>query len=46
LYRYEGEAPVPVFQPVPAGVRAISERLKQEFDPTGVFNPGRLFSEF
>lgn len=46
LYRYEGEAPVPVFHPVSAGVRAISERLKQEFDPTGVFNPGRLFREF
>lgn len=46
LYRYEGGAPVPVFHPVTAIVRAISQRLKQELDPTGVFNPGRLFREF
>jgi glycolate oxidase FAD binding subunit len=46
LYRYEGTPAVPVFQPVAAGVRAISQRLKQELDPTGMFNPGRLFREF
>ena len=45
LYRYEGEPGVPVFHPVAAGVRAISQRLKQEFDPTGMFNPGRLLRE-
>lgn len=46
LYRHDGAATVPVFHPVVNGVRAISERLKQEFDPTGMFNPGRLFREF
>ena len=46
LFRQDGHAGVPVFHPVTPGVRAISERLKQEFDPTGMFNPGRLFREF
>lgn len=46
LYRHDGSSAVPVFHPVTNGVRAISERLKQEFDPTGMFNPGRLFREF
>lgn len=46
LYRYEGTAQVPVFHPVSAAVRVISQRLKQELDPTGMFNPGRLFREF
>ncbi len=46
LYRYEGTPAVPVFHPVPAGIRVISQRLKQELDPTGMFNPGRLFREF
>ena len=41
LYRYAGRPSIPVFHPVTAGVRAISERLKQEFDPTG-----RFFREF
>lgn len=46
LFRHDGKASVSVFHPVARGVRAISERLKQEFDPTGMFNPGRLFREF
>lgn len=46
LFRHEGTSAVPVFHPVTAGVRVISQRLKQELDPTGVFNPGRLFREF
>lgn len=46
LYRYDGEPPVPVFHPVSAGVQAISQRLKQELDPSGMFNPGRLFRDF
>lgn len=45
LYRYEDTPAVPVFHPVAAAVGAISQRLKQEFDPTGMFNPGRLFRE-
>jgi len=46
LFRAAGQPLVPVFHPPSPGVRAISERLKQEFDPTGMFNPGRLFREF
>lgn len=46
LYRYDGEPTVPVFHPVSAGVQAISQRLKQELDPSGMFNPGRLFRDF
>lgn len=46
LYRHDGNPSVPVFHPVATGVRAISQRLKQELDPTGMFNPGRFFREF
>jgi len=46
LFRYEGVPAVPVFHPVQPGVLAISQRLKQELDPTNMFNPGRLFRDF
>lgn len=46
LFRHDGASAVPVFHPVSPGVRVISQRLKQELDPTGVFNPGRLFRDF
>lgn len=32
-----------VFQPLSAGLAAIHHRLKNEFDPSGVFNPGRMY---
>ena len=35
-------AAVPVFQPQPAPVAALSERLREQFDPNGVLNPGRM----
>jgi glycolate oxidase FAD binding subunit len=31
-----------VFQPLTTGVHSIVKRLKHEFDPQGLFNPGRL----
>ena len=31
-----------VFHPVAAGLAMITQRLKNEFDPQGLFNPGRL----
>lgn len=38
-----GRAPADgVFQPLSPGVATIVRRLKQEFDPKGLFNPGRL----
>ena len=35
-------AAVPVFEPQPAALAALSQRLKAEFDPKGILNPGRL----
>jgi glycolate oxidase FAD binding subunit len=35
-----------VFQPLPPALMAIHRRLKAVFDPHGVFNPGRLVTEF
>ncbi len=34
-----------VFQPLPAPLARIHRALKTEFDPTGVFNPGRMYLE-
>ncbi len=34
-----------VFHPLPRAVMAIQRRLKQAFDPQGIFNPGRLWRE-
>jgi glycolate oxidase FAD binding subunit len=36
-------ATVPVFQPQPPALAALSARLKQSFDPQAVFNPGRMY---
>jgi len=33
-----------VFQPEDAGVRALSRRVKESFDPKGVLNPGRMWA--
>lgn len=47
LYR-PGRARIPsdgVFHPLSPGVAEITRRLKQEFDPAGLFNPGRLVLE-
>ena len=32
-----------VFQPLPAGLLALQQRLKQAFDPKHLFNPGRMY---
>jgi glycolate oxidase FAD binding subunit len=42
LFRH-GDAGVPVFHPLPAALLAIHQRLKREFDPHGVLNPGRMY---
>ncbi|MDO8789138.1 MAG: glycolate oxidase subunit GlcE [Sulfuritalea sp.] len=34
-----------VFSPLPPGLMEVHRRLKQSFDPYGVFNPGRLYPE-
>jgi glycolate oxidase FAD binding subunit len=35
-------AAVPVFQPRPPALAALSQRVKESFDPKGLFNPGRM----
>jgi glycolate oxidase FAD binding subunit len=45
-HRGDVPADVPAFHPLSAGVLQIHQRLKQEFDPAGVFNRHRLIPEF
>ena len=33
------------FHPLPPALAAIHRRLKAEFDPAGIFNPGRMYPE-
>lgn len=35
-------AAVPVFEPQPPALAALSRRLREQFDPRGVLNPGRM----
>lgn len=38
-------AATPVFQPMPPNLLALQRRLKQAFDPKGLFNPHRLLED-
>ena len=40
--RFRGQGDEPVFDPLPDVLAKVHRRLKREFDPRGVFNPGRL----
>lgn len=40
-----GDRGVEVFHPLPGAMHAIQRRLKQAFDPAGIFNPGRLYPD-
>lgn len=45
LFRHDRTSRIPadgVFQPLAVSAHAVVRRLKGEFDPKGVFNPGRL----
>ena len=33
---------IPVFHPQPAPLSALAARVKESFDPKGLFNPGRI----
>ena len=35
-------AALPVFQPQPPALAALSARLKEQFDPKNILNPGRM----
>ena len=35
-----------VFQPLPRAAMALHQRIKRTFDPSGIFNPGRMYPEF
>jgi glycolate oxidase FAD binding subunit len=39
-----GDKSVGVFHPLAPAVAKIHERLKQSFDPAGIFNPGRMYA--
>jgi glycolate oxidase FAD binding subunit len=41
-----GDKSLGVFAPLPAPLLQIHRRLKQAFDPAGIFNPGRMYSAF
>ncbi|SER29351.1 glycolate oxidase FAD binding subunit [Nitrosomonas sp. Nm51] len=45
LFRNHTSA-APVFQPLNPALAGIHQRLKQQFDPAGILNPGRLYPEF
>jgi len=38
-----GDKSAGVFQPLPPALLTIHRKLKQTFDPAGIFNPGRLY---
>jgi len=40
-----GDRDIEVFQPLTPSLMAIHRNLKQAFDPQGLLNPGRLFTE-
>jgi glycolate oxidase FAD binding subunit len=33
-----------IFEPLDAGLAALTKRLKESFDPKGVLNPGRMYA--
>ena len=38
-------AKVPVFEPLPTALAALTRRVKESFDPKHLFNPGRLYPD-
>lgn len=40
-----GDGSIPVFQPLAPVVARIETRLRAEFDPAGIFNPGRMHAD-
>jgi glycolate oxidase FAD binding subunit len=44
LFR-RGDKATGVFHPLPPALMAIERKLKRQFDPAGIFNPGRMYAE-
>ena len=42
---FRHDALTDVFQPLTPALAQIHQRLKKEFDPAGIFNPGRMYSD-
>ncbi|SFK13972.1 glycolate oxidase FAD binding subunit [Nitrosomonas aestuarii] len=42
---FRGNQSNQIFQPLGTALLSIHQRLKQKFDPAGIFNPGRLYPE-
>jgi glycolate oxidase FAD binding subunit len=38
-------AEIPVFQPLPAALAALTRRVKESFDPHRLLNPGRMYAD-
>jgi glycolate oxidase FAD binding subunit len=43
---FRGTSRQDVFTPLSPALHAIHRRLKQQFDPAGIFNPGRMYADF
>jgi len=41
---WRGPAPAGRFHPLPPALARLHRRLKERFDPHGIFNPGRLLA--
>jgi glycolate oxidase FAD binding subunit len=41
-----GSSGVEIFQPLAQPLLGIHQRLKNRFDPIGIFNPGRMYQDF
>ena len=37
-------AAVPVFEPQPEALAALAARMKEQFDPLNILNPGRMYA--
>lgn len=49
LMKYDADnlsSGVEIFQPLAEPLLGIHQRLKQQFDPAGIFNPGRMYRYF
>jgi glycolate oxidase FAD binding subunit len=45
IRRSDAETQLPAFSPLAPGLLTLSQRLKAQFDPSRILNPGRMFEE-